>query len=75
MNGTRNAPASPRRVLAVMAHPDDAEMLCAGTLIRLHEAGWEVHIATAAAGDCGTTTETPARSWRGGPKRRGGRPP
>ncbi len=41
-----------------MAHPDDAEFFCAGTLIRLAEAGWEVHIATAAPGDCGTTTET-----------------
>jgi LmbE family N-acetylglucosaminyl deacetylase len=50
----------PHRVLAFMAHPDDAEMLCVGTLIRLHEPGWEVHIATVAAGDCGTTTETPA---------------
>lgn len=48
-----------RTVLALMAHPDDAEFLCAGTLIRLAEAGWRVHIATAAPGDCGTTTETP----------------
>ena len=48
-----------RIVLAFMAHPDDAEFLCAGTLIRLAEAGWEVHIATAANGDCGTTSETP----------------
>ena len=47
-----------RRVLAVMAHPDDAEILCAGTLIRLAELGWEIHIATAASGDCGTMTET-----------------
>jgi len=44
-----------RTVLAFMAHPDDAEFLCAGTLIRLAERGWEVHIATAAPGDCGTT--------------------
>jgi LmbE family N-acetylglucosaminyl deacetylase len=43
--------------LAFMAHPDDAEFLCAGTLIRLAEAGWEVHIATAAPGDCGTVSE------------------
>jgi len=42
--------------LAFMAHPDDAEMLCAGTLIRLAAGGWEVHIATAAPGDCGTMT-------------------
>lgn len=47
-----------RTVLAFMAHPDDAEFFCAGTLIRLAEAGWRVHIATAAPGDCGTTTET-----------------
>ena len=45
-------------VLAFMAHPDDAEFFCAGTLIRLAEAGWQVHVATATPGDCGTTTET-----------------
>jgi LmbE family N-acetylglucosaminyl deacetylase len=48
-----------RTALAFMAHPDDAEFLCAGTLIRLAEAGWEVHIATCAPGDCGTAMETP----------------
>ena len=47
------------RVLALMAHPDDAEILCAGTLIRLSDAGWDVHIATMTPGDCGTTSETP----------------
>ena len=45
-------------VLTFMAHPDDAEFTCAGTLIRLAEAGWQVHIATAAPGDCGTMTES-----------------
>jgi LmbE family N-acetylglucosaminyl deacetylase len=49
------------RVLSFLAHPDDAEFLCAGTLIRLAHAGWEVHIATATAGDCGTMTESPER--------------
>src|SRR4051812_12585423 len=43
--------------LSFLAHPDDAEILCAGTLIRLRDAGWEVHIATATPGDCGTMTE------------------
>ena len=44
-----------RRVaLSLLAHPDDAEILCAGTLIRLADAGWEVHIATVASGDCGS---------------------
>lgn len=42
--------------LALMAHPDDAEILCAGTLIRLADASWEIHIATATAGDCGSST-------------------
>lgn len=45
--------------LSILAHPDDAEILCAGTLIRLSQAGWEVHIATMTAGDCGTTTHSP----------------
>lgn len=45
-----------RVVLAFLAHPDDAEFLCAGALIRLANAGWEVHIATATAGDCGSET-------------------
>jgi LmbE family N-acetylglucosaminyl deacetylase len=48
-----------KTVLAFMAHPDDAEFLCAGTLVRLADAGWQVHIATATPGDCGTTTEDP----------------
>src|SRR3954463_561316 len=43
--------------LSLLAHPDDAEILCAGTLIRLADAGGEVHIATATPGDCGTMTE------------------
>ena len=50
-----------RRVaLSFLAHPDDAEILCAGTLIRLAATGWEIHIATATAGDCGSA-ELPAQ--------------
>jgi LmbE family N-acetylglucosaminyl deacetylase len=46
-------------VLALLAHPDDAEFLCAGTLIRLaKEHGWSVHIATMTAGDCGSAEHT-----------------
>ena len=44
--------------LTFLAHPDDAEILCAGTLIRLADAGWEIHVATATPGDCGTMTAT-----------------
>src|SRR5688500_1018338 len=45
--------------LTFLAHPDDAEILCGGTLVRLKEAGWEIHIATCTPGDCGTMTQTP----------------
>jgi N-acetylglucosamine malate deacetylase 1 len=45
-----------KTVLSILAHPDDAEFLCAGTLTRLRqEHGWDVHIATMTAGDCGST--------------------
>jgi LmbE family N-acetylglucosaminyl deacetylase len=45
---------TPSIALSFLAHPDDAEFLCAGTLARLTQVGWTVHIATATAGDCGT---------------------
>jgi LmbE family N-acetylglucosaminyl deacetylase len=50
--------SSPRRRVAMtlLAHPDDAEILCAGTLIQLADAGWEIHVATVANGDCGSMT-------------------
>ncbi len=44
-----------KNILAIFAHPDDAEILCAGTLSLLKKAGWSVHIATMAQGDKGTT--------------------
>ena len=50
----------PNVALAILAHPDDAEFLCAGTLIRLHrEHGWQIHVATMTAGDCGSAEHTP----------------
>lgn len=48
-----------RTALAVLAHPDDAEFLCAGTLERLRTRGWTIHIATMTAGDCGSKTHPP----------------
>src|SRR4051794_33120472 len=55
----------PRRVLSVLAHPDDAEFLCAGTLMRLHEEhGFEVHIASMTAGDCGSAEHSSAEISR-----------
>ena len=46
-------------VLSVLAHPDDAEFLCAGTLIRLASLGWTVHLATMTPGDCGSAELEP----------------
>jgi LmbE family N-acetylglucosaminyl deacetylase len=46
-------------VLSLMAHPDDAEILCGGTLVLLARTGWKVHIASATAGDCGSSTLGP----------------
>ena len=47
-------------ILSVLAHPDDAEFLCAGTLIRLaQERDWLVHIATLSPGDCGSAELPP----------------
>jgi LmbE family N-acetylglucosaminyl deacetylase len=49
-----------RRVaLGFFAHPDDAEFLCSGTLMRLGALGWELHIATATHGDCGSMIRAP----------------
>jgi N-acetylglucosamine malate deacetylase 1 len=47
-----------RRVLALMPHPDDCEILCAGTLLRLRELGYEIHVATMTAGDKGSATQS-----------------
>ncbi len=41
-------------VIGIFAHPDDAELVCSGTLSLLRKAGWSVHIATMAPGDKGT---------------------
>ncbi|NQU43103.1 PIG-L family deacetylase [bacterium] len=40
--------------LAVAAHPDDIEFYLAGTLLRLKEAGAEIHMWNIANGSCGT---------------------
>jgi len=46
-------------ILSVLAHPDDAEFLCAGTMTRLvREHGWKAVIATMTPGDCGSAEHT-----------------
>jgi len=47
-----------KTVLGIFAHPDDAELMCAGTLSLLKKAGWSVHIATLTPGDKGTAEFT-----------------
>lgn len=44
-------------VFAVAAHPDDIEFTMAGTLLRLREAGWELHYMNIANGSCGTAVD------------------
>jgi LmbE family N-acetylglucosaminyl deacetylase len=44
---------SGERVLAVVAHPDDAELLCAGTLARARQAGAAIGVCVLCQGDKG----------------------
>jgi LmbE family N-acetylglucosaminyl deacetylase len=44
-----------RCVIAIAAHPDDIEFFMAGTLLRLGDAGWELHYLNLADGCCGST--------------------
>jgi LmbE family N-acetylglucosaminyl deacetylase len=50
---------SSHRILAIHAHPDDVEILAAGTLAQLTESGHHVTIVTMTPGDCGTTEYPP----------------
>jgi len=51
MKDTRNS----NTVLCLMAHPDDAEILCGGTLALLARNGWHIVIATMTPGQAGST--------------------
>jgi len=50
MNSTKQN----RTVLCLVAHPDDAEFQCAGTLALLAEKGWKIVIATMTPGQAGS---------------------
>lgn len=43
-------------VLAIAAHPDDIEMVMAGTMLQLADRGWELHYFNIADGSRGSTT-------------------
>jgi len=40
--------------LAIVAHPDDIEIMMAGTLLTLKKKGYEIHYMTLSDGDCGS---------------------
>ena len=48
---------SHERVLAVVAHPDDAELLCAGTLARAKADGASIGVAVLCRGEKGQPAE------------------
>ncbi len=50
---------TPPRVLAIHAHPDDVELQCAGTLLRLKALGCPITIATMTPGDLGSAELPP----------------
>ena len=47
-----------KTALGIFAHPDDAELMCVGTLSLLKKAGWKIHIATMTPGDKGSAEHT-----------------
>lgn len=52
----------PLDLLAVVAHPDDAELLCGGTLIRAADAGHRTGILDLTGGEAGTSGSARLRS-------------
>ena len=44
----------PRRAMVVMAHPDDCEFSCGGTVAKLCRLGWDVQIVVTTSGNKGT---------------------
>src|ERR1044072_4897253 len=62
--------------LAVYSHPDDAELTCAGTLLKLKSLGRRTGVVAVARGEVGTSGTTGAaasiipRGWRSPPAAR-----
>lgn len=46
------------KILAIHAHPDDIEFLCAGTLYLLRDKGHDIHLCNVCNGDKGSATHT-----------------
>lgn len=45
---------APKRAMVIMAHPDDCEFMCGGTVAVLTGSGWEVDIVVVTSGNKGT---------------------
>lgn len=50
----RKKPEPSRKALVIVAHPDDAEFLCGGTVARWCAEGWEVNYVLTTSGDMGS---------------------
>ena len=48
-----------QRILAIHAHPDDIEILAAGTLLHLASKGHKITVVTMTPGDCGSAEHSP----------------
>ncbi|MGE0228627.1 MAG: PIG-L deacetylase family protein [Dehalococcoidia bacterium] len=48
----------PKRAMVIMAHPDDCEFMCGGTVAMLTAGGWEVDIVVVTSGNKGTKDPT-----------------
>ena len=55
-------PKPPKRALVVVAHPDDAEFLCGGTVAKLCADGWEVSYVLTTSGDMGSRDDKMSRA-------------
>ena len=46
----------PKTAMVIVAHPDDAEFLCGGTVAKLVQSGWKVYYMLTTSGDMGSKT-------------------
>jgi LmbE family N-acetylglucosaminyl deacetylase len=52
--GASDEPTGPKKIAVFMAHPDDAEFICAGTVARWADEGHEVNYVLLTSGDKGS---------------------
>jgi LmbE family N-acetylglucosaminyl deacetylase len=51
---TKRLKKSEKVAMVIVAHPDDAEFLCGGTVAKLVQSGWTVHYMLTTSGDMGS---------------------